>query len=369
MDFLNDLIENTTFLQFLQPFNDSLTHYPWIQASTILLLTFGFASLITWIFFAILKHLTRKTKTYMDDNLVNLARAPVYYSLVITGFSTAVKIAPLTAEMTLLLIHGFKTLGVLIWTIALVRFSKLILKQLAWLSTKGKFLQPQTLPLFSSLSQVMIIATAIYIGFQIWGIDMTAWLASAGIIGIAVGFAAKDTLANLFSGVFILADAPYKIGDYVVLDNTDRGKVTHIGIRSTRFLTRDDVEITVPNSIVGNSKIINQSGGPHVKFRVRIAIGVAYGTDIDRVRQILMHTAENNELVCESPTPRIRFRHFGASSLDFELLCWIEEPELRGRAMDSLNDTIYKRFTEEDIEIPYAKQDVYIKEMPDKKSS
>lgn len=368
MDFLNDLIENTNYLPYIQPFNDSLAQYPWIQAFAVLFLTFGVASIITWIVFAILKRLTKKTKTYMDDHLVSLAKAPVYYSLVITGFSTAVKIAPLSEETTRLLIYGFKTLGVLIWTIALIRFSKLILKQLAWLSTRGKFLQPQTLPLFSSLSQVVIIITSIYIGFQIWGIDMTAWLASAGIIGIAVGFAAKDTLANLFSGVFILADAPYKIGDYVVLDNTDRGKVTHIGIRSTRFLTRDDVEITVPNSIVGNSKIINQSGGPHVKFRVRIAVGVAYGTDIDQVRAILMETAVNNELVCESPTPRIRFRTFGASSLDFELLCWIEEPELRGRAMDSLNDTIYKRFMAEEIEIPYDKRDIYIKEMPETKT-
>jgi MscS family membrane protein len=86
---------------------------------------------------------------------------------------------------------------------------------------------------------------------------MTAWLASAGIIGIAVGFAAKDTLANLFSGVFILADSPYKLGDYVVLEDNSRGKVTQIGLRSTRMLTRDDVEVTVPNSIMGNTKIIN----------------------------------------------------------------------------------------------------------------
>jgi MscS family membrane protein len=82
-------------------------------------------------------------------------------------------------------------------------------------------------------------------------------LASAGIIGIAVGFAAKDTLANLFSGVFILADSPYKLGDYVVLEDNSRGKVTQISLRSTRMLTRDDVEVTVPNSITGNTKIIN----------------------------------------------------------------------------------------------------------------
>ena len=147
---------------------------------------------------------------------------------------------------------------------------------------------------------------------------MTAWLASAGIIGIAIGFAAKDTLANLFSGVFIMADAPYKIGDFVVLDSGERGEITHIGIRSTRLKTRDDIEVTVPNSVMGNTKIINESGGPHEKFRIRVAVGVAYGSDIDKVREVLMGVALNDEAVCADPEPRVRLRNFGPSSLDFE---------------------------------------------------
>jgi small-conductance mechanosensitive channel len=168
----------------------------------------------------------------------------------------------------------------------------------------------------------------------------------------------------LFSGVFILADTPYKIGDYVVLDGEQRGKVTHIGLRSTRLITRDDVEVTVPNSIMGNSKVTNQSGGPHPKFRIRVKVGVAYGTDIDLVDEILMEIAMNEALVTQSPEPRVRFRTFGASSLDFELLCWIEDPELSGRALHQLNSAIYKRFNDEKIEIPFAKQDLYIKELP-----
>ena len=132
----------------------------------------------------------------------------------------------------------------------------------------------------------------------------------------------------------------------------------------TRLITRDDVEVTVPNSIMGNSKVTNQSGGPNPKFRIRVKIGVAYGTDIDQVREILMKIATDEPLVTQSPEPRVRFRTFGASSLDFELLCWIENPELRGRTLDKLNVETYKKFNEENIEIPYAKQDLYIKELP-----
>lgn len=364
---MDSLLENLIpeeLQDLLAPISDLFSGQPWIQGGAIFLVTFVVASLLTWIVFTILQRITRKTTTYIDDKLLRIARPPVYYSLVITGFSTAIRVMPLSERLTQVLIFGLKTIGVLVWTIALIRFSQIILKQLAWLSKKGRFIQPQTLPLFDNLIRVLIIAAAIYITFRIWGIDMTAWLASAGIIGIAVGFAAKDTLANLFSGVFILADAPYKIGDYVVLDNGQRGKVTHIGIRSTRFLTRDDVEITVPNSIVGNSKIINQTGGPHTKFRLRIKIGFAYGSDINYARDLLVNIARDEPEVCKTPEPRIRFRAFGESSLDHELLCWVDDPELRGRVSDKLNVKIYNTLKEEGIEIPYAKRDIYVKEMP-----
>ena len=355
-----------SLLSYLQPILNIFENQPWFQGGAVFLITFIIASLLSWLIFRFLKMLTSKTKTYLDDRLLVIARPPIYYSLVITGFSTAVRIMPLSLDLTGNLINGFQTIGVIIWMVALIRVSKIILQQLAWGSQDHRLIQPQTLPLFDNLSKVVIFAIAGYIIFQIWGIDMTAWVASAGIVGLAVSFAAKDTLANLFSGVFILADSPYKIGDYVVLDGNQRGKVTHIGLRSTRLVTRDDVEVTVPNSIMGNSKVTNQSGGPNPKFRIRVKVGVAYGSDIDQAREILMGIALNEPLVTKVPEPRVRFRNFGDSSLDFELLCWIEDPELRGRTLDKLNVATYKRFNEENIEIPFSKQDVYIKEFPAK---
>ena len=128
------------------------------------------------------------------------------------------------------------------------------------------------------------------------------------------------------------------------------------------MLTRDDVELTIPNGIMGNSKIVNESGGPHPKFRIRIPVGAAYGSDVERVKSVLFEAATANEHVCEDPEPRIRFRQFGPSSLDFELLCWVEQPSQRGMVVDLLLTAINRRFNEEGLEIPFAKQDVYIKE-------
>ena len=205
---------------------------------------------------------------------------------------------------------------------------------------------------------------AVYIIFTAWNIDMTAWLASAGIVGIAVGFAAKDTLANLFSGFFIVADAPYKIGDYINLDSGERGRVSAIGLRSTRLMTRDDIEITIPNGVIAAAKIVNESGGPARQMRQRIPVGVAYGSDVDQVCEVLLEVGKSHPEARAQPEPRVRMRGFGASSLDFELLVWIEHPEDGGRIRHDLLMATYKALNKAGIEIPYAKQDVYIKEMP-----
>jgi small-conductance mechanosensitive channel len=224
--------------------------------------------------------------------------------------------------------------------------------------------QPRTLPLFDILIKIAVVGGALYFALLAWNINVTGWLASAGIVGIAVGFAAKDTLANLFAGIFILADAPYKLGDFIVLDNGERGRVTDIGIRSTRILTRDDIEVTVPNAVIANAKIINETGGPHEKERIRVNVFASYECDVDHVRQVLLDCAQEVEHVCREPAPRVRFREFGDSGLRFELLSWIDEPVLRGRVLDQLNTTVFKRFREAGIEIPYAKHDVYVKQMP-----
>ena len=297
--------------------------------------------------------------------MIDLFHRPIYLSVFLIGLALATRVVKIGEPYDGIIFSSLLSIAYLVWAIFLIRATQSLLRAAAQSERHVGILHSKTLPLFQNLANILIVVFAVYIIFTAWDVDMTALLASAGIIGIAVGFAAKDTLANLFSGVFILADAPYKIGDYVVLDTGERGEITHIGIRSTRMLTRDDVEVTVPNSVMGNTKIINESGGPGgEKYRIRVAVSVAYGSDIDQVNDALMDIALNDESVCSDPEPRVRFRTFGASGLDFELLCWIDQPVLRGRVLHTLNCKVYKRFIEEKIEIPFSKHDLYIKEMP-----
>ncbi len=192
-----------------------------------------------------------------------------------------------------------------------------------------------------------------------FGLSVTAVFASAGIMGLAIAMAARETLANFFGGISLLLDKPFTTGDYIILDSGERGEVVDIGLRSTRILTRDEILICIPNSVITNVKIVNESA-PEPRFRIRIKIGVAYGSDIEQVERILMELAHKNALAVRDPAPRVRFRAFGDSALDFELLCWARRPEEKGRLIHSLNIEIYNALNEAGIEIPFPQRDVHL---------
>ncbi len=319
------------------------------------------AVIINFVTTRVLTYLTRKTKTLVDDQIVAAIQRPLFFSVVFIGTSLSLGSLHTSASVKNIVDTILVTLAIFIWARAGSRIGKTILDLASRQAGDHKFIHPRTIPLFDILIKTLLFGGAAYGILLAWNVDVTAWLASAGIIGIAIGFAAKDTLANLFSGIFILADAPYKIGDFILLDSGERGKVTDIGIRSTRLLTRDDIQIIVPNAAIGNSKIVNETGGPSQKERVRVKVGVAYGSDIDKVREVLLDVAAKSAYLQKDPEPRVRFRQFGESSLLFQLMGWIKEPLLRGRALDELNTQVYKRFTKEGITIPFPQRDVHMK--------
>ncbi len=333
----------------------------YVQALLIILLFLVVAKVLDVIFTRVIKGWIEKTKIKLDDQLIDIFHKPVFLSIILFGLALATERLAFNDTLFFITLGGLKTVAVFFWTFATARFLKLLLNLVSRDESRFKLVQTRTLPLFSNVLILLVTGLSIYVLFLVWNIDLTAWIASAGILGLAISFAAKDTLANLFSGVFIMADSPYKLGDFIVLDSGERGAVTNIGIRSTRLLTRDDVEITVPNSIMGNTKIINEAGGRHEKFRIRVKVGVAYGSDIDKVHKVLLDVAKNIPNVCKNPEPRVRFRSFGESSLDHELLGWVTKPVLRGKILHQLNTAVYKRFLEEGIQIPFPQRDVHVR--------
>jgi small-conductance mechanosensitive channel len=303
-----------------------------------------------------------RSKTSLDDDFIRLLHKPVFVTFVLIGLAMATRSLELGTSPQFITLAILRTIAIVIWYSFLRQVITLVLGAIKRSPTRDRS-QANMLPLLDNALKVILLALAAYFFFLAWQINVTAWVASAGIVGLALSFAARDTLSNLFAGVSIAADTPYKVGDFIILDTGERGQVTQIGLRSTRILTRDDIEITIPNGIIGNSKIINEAGGPSAKHRIRIDVGVAYGSDVDQVIEVLNGIAGEHTEVCKHPEPRVRLRRFGDSSLDFQLLCWIDRPVDRGRLTHELLCHIYKAFAVEGIEIPFPQRDLHVRSM------
>ena len=349
---------------FLQPVWNFFLPYPWLLTLLLVAVAYVAGKILKSVISRSLMKLVSKTSSDADDRLVEYLTKPLILTTVVAGLIMAVSLYQLPPGLRNATIAILASIVLFSWLRASLRTARVLLELLASNSHRFEIIQERTIPIFDMTIKLLLVGMAAYFILLIWGINPTAWLASAGVIGIAVGFAAKDTLANLFSGIFIVADAPYKVGDYIVLGSGERGKVTSLGMRSTRLLTRDDIEVTIPNAVIANSKIVNESGGPWLKHRIRVPVGVAYGSDVDQVCEVLKEIANALPEVVKDPAPRVRMRALGDSSLDFELLAWIDYPELRGRVRHELLMNIYKGLNSKGIEIPFPQQDIYVRSMP-----
>ncbi|TAJ43905.1 mechanosensitive ion channel family protein [Methanofollis fontis] len=194
-------------------------------------------------------------------------------------------------------------------------------------------------------------------------INITPLLAGAGIAGVAVALAAQDILANFFGGAMIVMDKPFKVGDRIKIDGY-LGDIVTVGPRSTRLQTLDYQLVTIPNSKIANSVVINYAL-PEVRLKVKIPVSVAYGTDVKRVKEILMEIAheaiEHSACVLHYPPPSVYFLEFADSSLNFVLIVWAKAFNMAWDVQDFINTRIDERFREEGIEIPFPQMDVHLK--------
>lgn len=226
---------------------------------------------------------------------------------------------------------------------------------------KEEALNADVIRLVCQLGALIIVCVILYRTGSYFGLPVTAVFASAGIMGVAVALAARETLANFFGGVSIFLDRPFRAGDYIVLDSGERGEVKAVGMRSTRLLTRDGILVTIPNSVITNVKIVNQSA-PTPHMRVRVQVGVAYDSDLDAVEEALLESARINSLVVDDPAPGVRLISFSDSAIVYELRAWAVRPHVRGRLKHELGREIMRRFAEANIEIPFPQLDLHVKD-------
>jgi small-conductance mechanosensitive channel len=198
---------------------------------------------------------------------------------------------------------------------------------------------------------------------SVFEINITPFLAGAGIAGLAVALAAQDIISNFFGGAIITVDKPFRVGDRIKVD-TYYGDVITIGPRSTRLKTLDYQIVTIPNNKITTNVIVNYAE-PDQKLRITIPVSVAYGTNPKKVKDILLEIAQatikNTEYILEDPGPKAFFYEFSDSCLKFNLYVWAKKYNLPDEVMDAINVQIAERFAKEGIEIPFPQVDVRLK--------
>jgi len=199
---------------------------------------------------------------------------------------------------------------------------------------------------------------------SVFEIDITPFLAGAGILGLAVAFAAQDIISNFFGGAIITIDKPFKVGDRIKVD-TYYGDVISIGPRSTRLKTLDYQIVTIPNNKITTNVIINYAE-PDQKLRIAVPVSVAYGTDPHKVKDILLEIAseviKTTEYLIADPPPKVFFSEYSDSSLKFILYVWAKKYNLPDEVKDAVNTRIADRFAAEGIEIPFPQMEVRVKQ-------
>jgi len=206
---------------------------------------------------------------------------------------------------------------------------------------------------------VLVIGTMI--GLQTLGFELTSLTVVAGALGVGLGFGLRNIIENFVSGLIILGERPIQLGHRIEVGDTI-GKVVQIGARSTSVLTNDNIRIIIPNSELITGRVVNWSHGDG-QIRLRIPVGVSYLSDVQLVQKLLLEVAAANESVLEDPAPGVIFVEFGESALNFELRVWTQELLDRpGRLTSQLNFSIWEKFREHDIKIPYSQRDLHLKE-------
>ena len=180
-----------------------------------------------------------------------------------------------------------------------------------------------------------------------------------GIGSLAIALAAQATLADTIAGVAIIADRPFSVGDRIeILELDTWGDVTEIGLRSTRIRTRDNRLVVVPNSVIGKSLVVNHSI-PSTVYRVETHVGVAYGTDLEYARKVMIDAVRAQDWVMKEERIEALFIQYGDSAAIFRVRCWIEHYVETRRIMDKLNSCLYQALSEADISMPFPTQTIY----------
>lgn len=317
--------------------------------------------LVSRIFKTYIQQWAAKSNVSFEKLLVEALHGPLLILLLLIGGRVVLDAMELTAKMARFATVGVSLATAFILVYAAVKFYHGVLMEY------GQRYEPikPSLGILNLLGKALIIIIGLLITLDSLSISITPLLTTLGIGGLAVALAFKDTLANFFAGLYILADRPIREGDYIKLEGGPEGYVEGVGWRSTRIRTLPNNIVVIPNSKVSESIITNYFL-PERRMALLLNIAVSYGSDSRRVEKILLEeaTQASSELegLLADPPPIVRFiPGFGESALNFTLICQVREFVDQYSVQHELRHRLFERFKKEQIEIPFPQRTVHLR--------
>jgi MscS family membrane protein len=340
----------------------------WINLGISLLYVLAAYMVGTLLTRVLLRWVARRTSPKFGDALTKAIGPRLRWLLVILalGFATG-RLTFLYAELKTFLSDVYFVLSLVFGT--LIVWSLIDLGH-DWYREKLKEagrvdeLDP-VLTLLTRVARIVVVIISLSILLSNFGINITALLAALGIGGLAFSLAAQDTLADAIAGFIILADRPYRVGDRIEIQGEGTwGDVVDIGLRTTRIRTRDNRMVIVPNSLIGKSQVINYTY-PDPRYRIEMHVGIAYGTDIETARRLIVETVRGVEGVLLDKPVDALYHEMGDSAMIFRVRWWIESYVDTRRVYDRVNTALQEALDAAGIKMPYPTQSLYLQLDPE----
>jgi len=329
----------------------------------IFLVFVGIAFLVRAVMSRWMRRWAAETATSMDDRILAAVGHPLFYIILVYGLDYAVSRLPFDNRLVQALRGLIFIVGIVVVTIIVYR---VFMAFIDWYGEKLRKkrstanLVREFIPLIKRVTSILIFTLAVIVILKHFNYNAWSLLTAMGVGSLAIGLAAKETLTNMISGFSIMIDRPFHPGDRIELASGEIGDVQQIGLRSTRIKTFDNTILVVPNTALVNASLVNYCY-PDFKVKVRIKVGVAYGSDIEKAKRIMLEITKEVPTILQDPPPSVYFTEFGDFSLNLLMIFWVVEYTEILAAKDRVNSMIHERFAEEGIEIPFPIQTVFLK--------
>ncbi|MGB2905756.1 MAG: mechanosensitive ion channel family protein [Candidatus Aminicenantaceae bacterium] len=309
----------------------------------------------------ILRPLARRTKTKIDDLVIKSLSSVIFYAVLVFGFRWGITHFQFDSAVLTNLID---TLLVILISIFLIRIITNFAKhwKSEWADKTESTADDRLIPLLEKILEAAVIILAIFFVLDVWDVNITPLLGTAGLAGIALSFAVKDSLANIFGGIQLVIDKTFKVGDKIQLESGEIGVILDVGLRSTKLKTYDNEVIFIPNGQLANARVKNFTV-PDLSVRVNVDFGIEYGSDTEKVRNVILDAVKGTAGVLEYPEPVVQFTKMSDFSLDFVARAWVASYSVAYGMKVELTDVIYKTLGKAGIGIPFPTRTVYTKEM------